>query len=144
MALAACKECKHQVSSSAKACPQCGAKKTGSVPAGLMALAVIAGVIYWFTFHVLFPDMTVTVTQAEYGEKWPFAVDGGKLSCMKPSWVLLESGGVTYAVNGSARSHAERFGWSDANTIWRDDPVTQGSKVPMTPLIERGLELCAK
>lgn len=144
MALAACKECMHQISPSAKACPQCGAKKKPSILSTLVGLVATAGVIYWFTFHVLFPDMTVTVTRAEYAEKWPLTISEGKLYCVEPSMVLLEFQGVAYAVNGSARSQVKQFGWTDVDRIWRNDPEIRGSKVVMTPLIERGLALCAK
>jgi hypothetical protein len=142
MALAASKECMHQISPSANACPQCGTKKKPSRTSKLVGLAATAGVIYWFTFHVLFPGMSVT--RAEYGEKWPLTIPEGKLSCMDPSSVLLEFQGVTYAMNDSASSHAKQFGWAEINRIWRNDPANKGSKVAMTPLIERGLALCAK
>jgi hypothetical protein len=144
MGLAASKERMHQISPSANACPHCGAKKKPLIPPKLVGLAATAGVIYWFTFHVLFPGMTASVTRAEYGEKWPLTISEGKLSCVDPSSVLLEFQGVTYAMNDSASSHAKQSGWTEVNRIWRNDPENKGSKVAMTPLIERGLALCAK
>lgn len=53
--LVECKECSHQVSAKAKACPSCGVKKPGERPAtpgetlgGVVILAVIVGAIYLF------------------------------------------------------------------------------------------------
>lgn len=47
MALIACRECKAQISTDAKACPQCGAKPSGgmSVFTAALILVVIAGVL---------------------------------------------------------------------------------------------------
>lgn len=146
MAMAACKECKHDISTTAKACPQCGAQAPtgaqGKQIAGLIYLALI-GAAFWWIWGALTPDAptSVTVTQAEFGEQWPLTIPQGQLRCESVAWVLLEADGVTYAVNGTARGHAKRAGWADANDIWRDSPSGYG-KVLMTPLIDRGLQLC--
>jgi len=146
MAMAACKECKQDVSTTAQACPQCGAQaptgQRGKQLAGLFYLALV-GAASWWIWSALTPQepRAVTVSQAEYGDRWPLTLSEGQLRCESPSWVLLEANSVTYAVNGSARGHAKRMGWADANDIWRDSPSGYG-KVLMTPLIERGLQLC--
>ncbi len=146
MAMAACKECTHEVSTTAKTCPRCGAQAPtgahGKQVAGLVYLALI-GAAFWWIWGLLTPEAsnTVTVSKAEYGDRWPLTVSEGRLRCESTAWVLFEADGVTYAVNGTARGHAKRKGWSDANDIWRDSPSGYG-KVVMTRLIERGLQLC--
>lgn len=147
MSLTECKECKHQVSSTAQACPNCGAKapagNRGRQVAGLIYLALVIGAFVW-VWGLMTPTDTKTlpVTQTVLGDAWPLTVEQGALSCEGVAWVLFTSNGQVYAVNGTARGHAKSRGWLDVASIWRADPQSPGLKVSMTPLIERGLALC--
>lgn len=46
----------------------------------------------------------VEITREEFGDKWPFTVEGGTLSCRGSNEVYFTVNGVTYAVNGAARN----------------------------------------
>ena len=86
----------------------------------------------------------VTITKQDFGEDWPFTVDEGVLAGNGSDGfceVLFTTGGVTYAVNGTAKATGQ---YADINEIWADDPSTPGLslKVSMGPVIDRGLELC--
>ncbi len=93
-----------------------------------------------------------SVSQSKYGDKWPFTVTQGTLDCTvvalpgvlvanSPKAVTLKSGENTYAINGAARTHAEKFGYKDLNEIWKDDST--GGKVPIPDeIIQKGLEFC--
>lgn len=85
------------------------------------------------------------VTQAQYGDKWPFTVPEGKLECLPPGILTFRVNNQTYAVNNLASSR----GYKDITPIWREIPQTAKiqsvsitTKVDMLPLINRGLELC--
>lgn len=89
------------------------------------------------------------VSRAEFGEAWPLTVDGGTLRCKFPDAdrpqlhaLLIEVGADTYALNGVAKTHAARNGWRDVKEVWRDSPHIPGTKVPVSPLLERAAVLC--
>lgn len=86
------------------------------------------------------------VRQADYGEAWPFTVTDGVLSCIADAGrvaVLFESGGVRYALNGTAQGKTTmaKLGLSDIRAIWRDDPSSPGAKVGMGPMLDRAAKL---
>lgn len=76
---------------------------------------------------------------------WPLTVPAGEVECTN-NLVTFHAGGKTYAVNGSAKGYAKakNLAWRDVREIWRDDPGVPGTKVVITPIIDRGLALCAK
>lgn len=153
MALVFCTDCKTKISNNAKACPKCGAPNsaafTGVRISAVIYLGLIGLAFYWL-WGLMSPSTPdgQAISQSEYGEKWPFTVAKGSVRCEGASWIVFESGGVAYAVNGSARSVAKSRGWADVETIWRDDPAAQGTgttwKVSVSPIIERGLKLCER
>jgi hypothetical protein len=57
--------------------------------------------------------------------------------------LLFESGGVTYAVNGLAKTAAAAHGWHDLEEIWPLlDPSVPGIRKPLFEFLDRGLPLC--
>jgi hypothetical protein len=70
----------------------------------------------------------VTVTTAErrtsladYGDRWPFTVNDGVLSCVGVGQMVnFRVGAITYAVNGIAKGH----GNPDVEAIWSTRPVS--------------------
>lgn len=147
MSLTECKECKHQVSTTAQACPGCGAAvaaaKSGVPVGGLVYLALVVAAFVWI-WGLMTPDdaKALPVSQAEMGDAWPLTVDQGELRCEGSAWVTFTSGDQVYAVNGSARGHAAKAGWLDVQSIWRSNPAAPGLKITITPLIDKGLTLC--
>lgn len=81
------------------------------------------------------------VTQAEYGDRWPFTVSEGTVRCVGASSVVFDGGGRTYAVNGTARTQTD---FPDIDPIWRDSPTGLGLKVNIGPILDKGLSLCPK
>lgn len=45
---------------------------------------------------------SITVTAAEYGDRWPLIADEAKLLCEAPSALIIEVEGARYALNGKA------------------------------------------
>lgn len=89
------------------------------------------------------------VTRQEFGGAWPLKVERGTLRCMYPVAAspqlrayLIVVDGVPYTLNGTARSHAARMGWVSIHGIWLDSQAIPGTKVPISPLIERAAKLC--
>lgn len=90
-----------------------------------------------------------TVFAEEFGPAWPLTFETGELRCVSPvpgradlHALLFVNSGQVYALNGIASSHAGARGWKDIATIWRSNPAIEGTKVPITPLIERATRLC--
>jgi hypothetical protein len=81
---------------------------------------------------------SITVSASDFGDEWPLTVDSGTLRCEPPSAVVFETGGTEYGVNGMAVTN----GYDEIDPIWADDPEGISPKVSISPLIERGLELC--
>lgn len=91
-----------------------------------------------------------TVSASEFGPAWPLTVQSGDLRCVLPDSsrtdvqaLIFMNAGQAYALNGTARSHAGRMGWSELGALWRDSPASDGTKVSIAPLIERAQRLCA-
>jgi hypothetical protein len=86
------------------------------------------------------------VTRAEFGERWPFTVESGVLDCIGVGEAVFRVGNVTYAINGTARSWADRHGYVDLadSLIWRDDPAHPGMglKVYIGGMIQLALQQC--
>ena len=89
------------------------------------------------------------VTQAEYGDRWPFTVPEGVIDCIpRPEGgaggdVILAVGEDTYAGNGTARSKVRTRLYKDLAGIWRDQPAGNEGKVPIPDeLIQKGLRIC--
>jgi hypothetical protein len=81
-----------------------------------------------------------TITRDEFGDDWPFTVEGGVLRCEGEGGVgavIFEAEETEYGVNGVAKSQ----GYADIEPIWADEPST-GAKKNIGPIIDRGLELC--
>lgn len=90
----------------------------------------------------LSPTPNGFIRQADYGEAWAFTVDEGVIGCEPGGRVIFRQGGNTYAVNGTAMTWAERYGYSDIDPIWRTDPTGRTPKVDIGPFITLGLSLC--
>ena len=96
------------------------------------------------------PEFTVDdakMTKVDFGEGWPFVVDG-EIMCERISsgeyvvdLVTLHSIDRVYAVNLPAQSRSEENGWKEIDDIWRDSPFGSG-KVPINWVIWRGEDLC--
>ena len=87
---------------------------------------------------------TITVTAAQYGDKWSFTVGRGELEC-KLNAVVMHTSKGTYSLNGKAMGM-----YKDKYPEWRDiakpypglenDP--NAKMPPPHGLIQKGLALC--
>ncbi len=88
------------------------------------------------------------VNQTQFGERWPFIVEDGVLACMRPlaapdlKAVYFVHAEVAYPINGTAQtlSNTEKIG--RLNDIWREDRTAQGTRIPITAVLNAGLSLC--
>lgn len=89
---------------------------------------------------------TLQICQVDFDEPWPFSESTGLLSCRlvppREPAVLFGPGDTAYAVNGTAQSRAEEFGWEPIDAIWLDNPASPGTKIDLNFIIELGLSLC--
>jgi len=152
MALIDCEECGKEVSTKAKICPACGAPvKKGSSSSNL-ALAIILVVISLSFCNYSAKESSppsinkkssAIIHNKMYGENWPFTVASGVLECRNHNEVIFKANGITYAINGKARSKRARGEYEDFKSIWRDDPKIPGAKIPVGhDIIQKGLQLC--
>lgn len=106
----------------------------------LMGLAFVAliAVFVWSQSGSQSPPRGF-VSRELLGADWPLTVDSGTLRCEPPQLVVIDVGGTTYAVNGSAKGTAR---WADADVITAPHPTIAGGRKDAGPLIRRGLDLC--
>ena len=85
---------------------------------------------------------TLTITSAEYGDKWPFTVNEVKLSCRNVAAVLITANGKTYTLNGKAKTQFKQL--PDSRDITKPNPKYGAGAVMTLPsdMIQRGLALC--
>ena len=84
------------------------------------------------------------IKRQDLGDKWPFTVDSGTLTCLAPHELVFEVNGRKYALNDVAQQRKREKNYYDIYEIARSDPNAGGSKVDVNPIIERGLALCGK
>lgn len=82
----------------------------------------------------------LTVTKAEYGERWPLTVDTAEVECLPGDRYVVHANGTTYGLNGLAMAGPDAY--PSVRPIWRDDPNNPGSKVSIAPLIEAAKSTC--
>ncbi len=94
---------------------------------------------------------SVALKAKDYGDKWPFTVGEGFLSCEGAgvNAVLFTSGGVVYALNGSAIGKMNKggTGWVDIQKIRKAHPDSDiyGTKFYVSipgAWFQEGLRLC--
>ena len=86
---------------------------------------------------------TVTVTEDEYGDKWPYVVSEGQLECHINAVIMHTSMG-TYSINGKAIGRYKGK-YPEGREISKQYPLFNDPQAKMPPphgLIQRGLELC--
>ncbi len=149
MTLTACKDCSAQISTDAKACPQCGAHNvaafTGRRIAGLIYLGLIA-LAFWWVWGLMTPTSKVQeVTEADFGAAWPLTVPAAELLCEgTPPAALAKVDGKLYALNGSARTAAAEKGWIDGAALTKPNPEVPGISMDVSPLVQRAQALCQR
>ncbi len=95
----------------------------------------------------------------DFGRDWPLTVNSGELQCTGAGVVTFRSGGVVYAVNGTATAagHApiEPI-WKHNEAMYRTMAEATGStveaarsrfgplRINIGPIIEAGLALCER
>lgn len=85
------------------------------------------------------PQNETLITEEAYGDKWPFTVKQGVLSCENISEVILTVDGVSFAINGTAKSTKK---YQPVEKIWADNPAIPGAKKSVGNIIKSGLALC--
>ena len=105
------------------------------------------------------------ISKTDLKDKWPLTEKEGILKCVQfeieginPEFskgVLIEIKGINYALNGTAKTWSDKYGYYDIEEIWSDnlklkeDLMKLGvsekdatSKISIGPLIEEGIKLC--
>ncbi|MFV8176751.1 DUF2511 domain-containing protein [Mycolicibacterium peregrinum] len=72
---------------------------------------------------------------------WPLTVDEAVLECQGDSLVTIAAGEAKYSLNAAAHTQTGLPDYADA--IGLPDPAKPGMHLDASPLIERGLALCA-
>jgi hypothetical protein len=86
---------------------------------------------------------TLTVTEDEYGDEWPYVVSEGELECHINAVIMHTSRG-TYSINGKAIGRYKGK-YPEGRVISKQDPIIDDPRFRMPPphgLIQRGLDLC--
>ncbi|WP_438455303.1 DUF2511 domain-containing protein [Vreelandella venusta] len=78
------------------------------------------------------------ITSEEFGDKWPFTVDEGRIECREAGALVFVHGDFEYQLNGIATQQ----GYTSINSIWRWNPDIPGARISITPIIQRAQSLC--
>lgn len=78
------------------------------------------------------------ITSEEFGDKWPFTVDEGRIECREAGALVFVHGDFEYQLNGIATQQ----GYTSINSIWRWNPDIPGTRISITPIIQRAQSLC--
>lgn len=93
-------------------------------------------------------NKTKTVTEKEYGDKWPFTFVKGELACLSGSAVVVKNSkdGKVYALNGMANAFVGReLGGAailDTKAVTKPHPQLQGYQMSTLDFMVEGQELC--
>lgn len=79
-----------------------------------------------------------TLSRRQFGDSWPLRVEEGVVACDGMA-VTFTANGVTYAVNGTAKSRKK---YRPIEEIWIDSPKGRGLKKDISPILDNGLKLC--
>lgn len=80
----------------------------------------------------------------DYGLQWPFTMPEAYLMCLDGNAIAAmdPESGVMYAVNGAANSKAKRLALEPLNSVWRENPELPGTRISVSTMIDKGLQLC--
>lgn len=105
------------------------------------------------------------ISKSDLKDKWPLTVNEGTIKCVEyeieginpelSQGVLIEVKGIDYALNGTAKTWSEKYGYSNIEEIWLENLKLKNelmklgvsekdatSKISIGPLLEEGLKLC--
>ena len=103
-----------------------------------LTLASLLGLVVGFlSVTALLPEPSregIEISQAEYGDQWPFAIQQGRLRCEGTGAVIFTARGTDYGVNGMA---GRRYAAIKPVRKSTGDP-----SIDIGPIISRGLTLC--
>lgn len=78
-----------------------------------------------------------TITEADFGESWPFIVDSGEIGCKGKRFPYFSANGHTYWLTGMRQPTFE-----DVSAVWKDNPNIPNTKVSLSDVIDSALKLC--
>ena len=103
-----------------------------------LTLASLLGLVAGFVFvAAVLPESSsegIEISQAEYGDQWPFAIQQGRLRCEGTGAVIFTARGKDYGLNGMASTRYASM-----------QPVRKSTGDPnfdLGSIISRGLTLC--
>lgn len=164
MALVKCGECKKEISSKAKECPNCGSPVKSQTRIGCSGLFLIFAILVIFSYIAavtkdpapnkkLNPKKTkITINKKDFKDSnWPFTVNSGTLECrndVRSKEVIFHANGKTYSVNGAAKTNKKYSDWTEILRRRKDaDPSLsfdgKGLLFSSSEIIEKGLSLCS-
>ena len=79
------------------------------------------------------------VSQKDFGEKWPFTISSGRVECRGNKEVVFVSKDKVYALNGKASGSKK---YRNLFEVWRENYEFPGSRIPVTDMIQLGLQFC--
>jgi hypothetical protein len=85
------------------------------------------------------------LSRADFGKRWPLTVEAGVVSCEPHSGglgsvIFMDPEGKRYAVNGTAMAHYPQL--PEIDRIWAPNPANPGARIDISPVLDRGRELC--
>lgn len=95
------------------------------------------------------------IRQRDFGDDWPFTVDGGVVTCrghaVGVGVVRFITNGTVYSINGATKLtgsndfppvDAAMADSADIKEIWAANPAIPGLRMDLGPVLDRGLAMC--
>jgi hypothetical protein len=97
----------------------------------LIIIGVVLAIALYFLFaywHPFWRYQSGYVSEAQFGEDWPFTVPEARVICLGPAEMLLETRAGIFGLT----SNAIRIGYQslEDSNIWRWDPNAWNHRVP--------------
>lgn len=83
------------------------------------------------------------VISTDFGAKWPLTAYSAAINCIRGGHAIAITSTGIYAMNGTAKGFAEKYGYKDIREISKVHPEYEGMEADITPLLNLALEMCS-
>jgi len=84
------------------------------------------------------------VVSSDFGGDWPLTVYSGTVNCIRNGHAVFIGGDGVYAMNGTAKNFADRYGYLDIREISKPHSQYPDVEADIQPLLVIALNMCEK
>ena len=111
-----------------------------------MKFKLFVSLLLTISFGALAAEKTQDLDGVKFGEDWPLTFNKATVSCVngKYAFVYDKITDDRYPLNGLAIDGVKsgKLEGSDIETVWKDSPYYEGTKIPLDPVMDAATALC--